>query len=401
MSESRITKCEAREINDSRGRPTLEIFLAAGEFSTSARVPSGKSTGSREAKELRDADGIGLKKTLEIFEQEIIPAVVGQSVVSEKIDAVLLALDGTKDKSRLGGNSIIGLSFATERLEAKIKEVPLWKHISEKMDIEPSFPKLFMNMINGGAHANFRLPFQEYIVVIDGKDQRRAYESGLEIFDCLGESIRSEFGEVPMGDEGGYSPRIDSLEKPFTLLSEVASGENTFLAIDAAASEFFKDGSYNILNNSLSAEELLSLYSDLVKKYPLRSIEDPFAEDSMSDFASLVKNEGSNILVVGDDLTVTNPDDIRKVAESGAANAVIIKPNQVGSLTETYEALRLARSAGWQTIVSHRSGETEDDFIADLAVGIGAYGIKAGAPIPAERRVKYSRLIAIQETEYK
>ncbi|MEK7062857.1 MAG: enolase C-terminal domain-like protein, partial [Patescibacteria group bacterium] len=246
----------------------------------------------------------------------------------------------------------------------------------------------------------FRLPFQEYMVVMEQENPRTAYEQGKNIFGRLGQLIKNEFSRVEMGDEGGFSPNINALKRPFEILNEVIAEEpNVFLAIDAAASQLFKNNKYELKNQSYNTEELANLYAELISQFSLKSIEDPFAEDMISDFSSLVEKISKEILIVGDDLTVTNPARIQEMIDKKAANAIIIKPNQVGTLTETYEAVRLARDAGWKVIVSHRSGDTLDAFIADLAVGSGAYGIKAGSPIPPERRVKYARLIEIYEKE--
>ncbi|MEK7117873.1 MAG: enolase C-terminal domain-like protein [Patescibacteria group bacterium] len=400
MNPNKITKCFGREITDSRGTPTIEVILEAGEFLTKAQVPSGKSTGLHEAKELRDADGKGVKTAIDHLEKIIAPAIVGQKIDQKEIDSLLIFLDGTKDKSYLGANAMVGVSMAVARLAAMEKNMPLWKHITEEINTEPSLPHLYMNIINGGIHADFRLPFQEYMVVMEQENPRLAYEQGKNIFERLGQLIKNEFGRVEMGDEGGFSPNIDALKRPFEILNEVIAEEpNVFLAIDAAASQLFKNNKYELKNQSYNTEELANLYAELISQFSLKSIEDPFAEDMISDFSSLVEKISKEILIVGDDLTVTNPARIQEMIDKKAANALIIKPNQIGTITETYEAIRLARDAGWKVIVSHRSGDTLDAFISDLAVGLGAYGIKAGSPEPPERRAKYERLIEIYEKE--
>lgn len=400
MKNNFITECRAKAVLDSRGNPTLEVTLSAGELLAQTLVPSGKSTGKHEAKELRDSDNRGVSFAVERIEKIITPTIIGREVDQKKIDNLMISLDGTKDKSYLGGNSMIGISFAVAQLSALQKGIPLWKHIALDFGVEPSLPKLFMNMINGGVHADFVLPFQEYIVVIDKKSPRLAYEVGKEIFSKLGKLINSEFGKVKMGDEGGYSPDVSDIQRPFEILTNVIPDEeDTFLAVDAAASELLQNDSYILKGQSFTASELAGLYSELIKNFPLKSIEDPFAEDNTDDFTKLVAKEGNDILVVGDDLTVTNPERITTMIEKKAANAVIIKPNQIGTMTETYEAIRLARQAGWKIIVSHRSGDTMSTFISDLAVGVSAYGLKAGSPNPSERRVKYERLIEIAEKE--
>lgn len=378
----------------------MAVTLAVGDVEVSALVPSGKSRGVREAVELRDEDGEGVSSALEKIRTVIAPLVIGRPPFQKEIDGLLIREDGTSDKSNLGGNSIIGVSLAVARLAARIKGVPLWKHIAEESGATSGFPRLFMNMINGGAHAGFRLPFQEYLVVINKDNPRQGYELGQRMFARIEERIRSEFGEIFLGDEGGFSPKIKNLKYPFEILSGAAEGEDDVsFGIDAAASNLKQGDRYELLGLFYSASELEALYENLTRALPLRSIEDPFAEDEIADFEKITGKLGPEVLVVGDDLTVTNPSRVREIISRKAANAVIIKPNQVGTLTETYEAVRLARGAGWEIIVSHRSGETKDAFIADLAVGLGAYGIKAGPPNPSERRAKYERLIEIAEKE--
>lgn len=395
-----ITALTAREIKDSRGEPTIEVILSSDKHTVRAAVPSGKSIGSHEAVKLPVGEAVKIIQTI------VAPAIIGQSPAQKGIDEILLRLDGTPNKSKLGGNVIIGVSMATARLAALEKGMPLWRSISEENRAKPSCPALFMNLINGGVHADFRLPFQEYIVVLTETNPRRAYETGVAIFEKLGKLIRTKYGapsgrgEVPMGDEGGFSPLISKIEEPFELLNQACAGrENTFLAIDAAASEFYQNGAYHLWGENYPSEKLLNLYQNLTVKFPLQSIEDPFAEDDGTSFKKLTGKLGQKILVVGDDLTVTNPERIKNFIQNQTVNAVIIKPNQIGTLTETYAAVALAHAAGWRCIVSHRSGDTPDSFIADLAVGLGAYGLKAGSPLPPERKIKYDRLIEIFEKE--
>lgn len=394
-----ITDCYAKQILDSRGSPTLEVTLVSGNDIATAFVPSGKSTGTYEAHELRDSDR-GVLSACEIINTEIKGALIGKDPIQKEIDSLLINLDGTKNKTRLGGNSCIGVSFATAKLRALINGIPIWKDIALENGTEPKVPCFYMNMINGGVHADFALPFQEYIVVLNEDSPRTSYENGKMIFEELGKSIREEFGEVKMGDEGGYSPRTLDIKKPFSLLAKaIKPYSKVSLAIDVAASELWKDGKYELQDKSYTEDELYDLYETLHAEFPLRSIEDPFAEDEVDSFSKITKKFESNTLIVGDDLTVTNPERVADMIRRNAANALIIKPNQIGTLTETYETIRLARQAGWQIIVSHRSGDTLGTFIADLSIGVGAYGIKAGSPIPLERRVKYERIIEIAEKE--
>ncbi|MEK7552012.1 MAG: phosphopyruvate hydratase [Patescibacteria group bacterium] len=391
-----IKKISGYEIKDSTGKPTLKVVLESNNFTVTSFVPRGQSTGSLEAAELRDEDG-GMKKAIEIIATKISPALVGKKPDQKQIDDLLISLDGTKNKSVLGGNTTIGISMAVAMLRAEENGLPLWKNIAEENKTSPKMPSLFMNIINGGVHANFRLPFQEYMIVIREKSAKQSFQVGQEIFKNLGEIIKTRFGNVPFGDEGGYSPICEKIEEPFSLLEEASGRQNVFFAIDSAASEFFKNGSYNILGKSYSPDELLNLYKYLTSKFRLKSIEDPFEESSETYFKKIVGEIGKDTIIVGDDLTVTNPERISKLSKEHAANAVIIKPNQIGTVSEVFEAVRLAHKAGWKTIVSHRSGDTPDSFIADLAVGLGTYGIKAGSPNPPERKAKYERLIEIEK----
>ncbi len=402
----KITQCIAKNILDSRGVPTVEVELFSGDISVVAAVPSGKSTGSKEALEKRDDDGRGVTQAIANVEDVISLEIVGKEITPTEIDRLLLELDGTENKSNLGANAMLGVSIAATKLAAVIEGVPVWKFIADTNSANARLPKLFMNIINGGAHSDFqpnseagrfRLPFQEYMIVPKDELVSVSYKKAQKIIDILGAKLKERFGDVPLGDEGGYSPIFESVEEPFALLSEIIANEGMFLAIDAAATEFYKDGKYNLLNKDYSPLELLELYKELTEEFELLSIEDPFEESDAESFSSLVGAIGENVLVVGDDLTVTNPSLITEMAEKKASNAVIIKPNQIGTLLEVYEAVTIAHGSGWKTIASHRSGETLDTFIADLAVGVGAYGIKAGSPLQKEREVKYNRLLEIEE----
>lgn len=393
----KISSVIAKETRDSRGKPTIEVTLRAGQYEASAKVPSGKSAGSREACELRDADGVGVSRAISHVNSTIASILVGLALDPIAVDHKLIALDGTANKTNLGANGMLGVSMAAMRLTALSRGIPLWKLIADLSRSTPSFPRLYMNMLNGGAHAAFRLPFQEYIVAVGGAPSD-AYRKASEIFEQLGVLVHESCGGVPMGDEGGYSPEIQSIEEPFRLLRD-AIGEraDAFIAIDVAASEFFHEEKYTILGTNYASNELLSIYNILSKQYDLKSIEDPFDESDFSAFETMTSAMGDSVLVVGDDLTVTNPRIVTEMASAGRANAMIVKPNQVGTMTEVFDAVNIARGAGWKLIASHRSGETDDTFISDLAVGIGAYGLKAGAPTQMERRVKYERLLEIEQ----
>lgn len=388
----RIDKVEARSILDSRGKPTLETSISANALTATASVPSGKSTGIHEALELRDADG-GVARAIENVNGEIARTLVGNRLSPDELDTALIALDGTPNKSRLGANAILSVSIAATRLAAMLADEPLWKNIAKRGGFTPAAPRLYMNVMNGGVHANFKLPFQEYILVVEGATSE-AFPIAKEAFAKLGEKL----GDVPMGDEGGYAPTFSELEKPFEILTELVSAfPHTSIAIDAAASEFYENGRYTLLGREYSPTELTELYASLVEKYPFHSIEDPFDEESGADFAAFTARMGSRILIVGDDYTVTNPARIETARETHAINAVLIKPNQIGSVKEVIEAVQKTYAAGWQAVASHRSGETADTFIADFAYGVGAHGIKAGGLGQRERLEKYERLLAIEQ----
>ncbi len=394
----KITSVSATQVLDTREKPTVEVTLIAGEMVVHASVPSGKSTGSHEALELRDADG-GMETAIANVEGEIAALITSREWSSaDEIDTALIALDGTPNKSRLGANAVLGVSIAAQRLFAEAAGVPLWKAIAERGGFSAAAPRLYLNFMNGGEHADFRLPFQEYIFVVGGKTSE-AYAIAQDAFAKLGTVLKSNFNtEIPMGDEGGYSPKFDDIEKPFEMLAAlVAEHSGTSIAIDAAANALRNDiGGYTLTGKDYTPDELRALYAGLIKKFPFHSIEDPFAETAMGDFAKLTAEAGE-VIIVGDDLTVTNPERIKTAREAKAITAVLIKPNQIGSVKEAIEAVQMTRAAGWAAICSHRSGETDDTFIADFAYGIGAHGIKAGGLGQKERREKYERLVEIEK----
>jgi len=421
----RIDHIEARAVADSHGRPTVETTIAANALTATASVPSGESTGAHEACELRDPDG-GVQRAIENVNGEIARAIVGKRFETpDDLDAFLIEFDGTANKARLGANAILAVSIAAMRLSALLKDTPLWKAIAERAKTTPSAPRLFVNMIEGGAHVapavasakagHFKLPFQEHLFVIEGAPATTV-PAARDAFSKLGEllwtlSVHSHCGHLvsttsthntPMGDEGGYAPAFDTLERPFELLAELAAGyAGASISIDVAASELFHSSGYELLGKSYVADELLRLYENLAARFPLHSIEDPFAEDATDDFARITAALGATVLIVGDDFTVTNPARIRAACEAHALNAVIIKPNQIGTVKETLEAVQAVHAAGLQAICSHRAGETTDTFIADLAYGVGAHGLKAGGFGQTERLVKYERLLAIEQESKK
>jgi len=386
----------ARTILDTRGQASVETTLSAREISVTASVPSGKSTGSHEALELRDADG-SVSQAITNVNGEIAVALVGRDFSSAgDIDSLLIELDGTPNKSRLGANSILSVSIAATRLFALLEDIPLWRAIANRAGTTASAPRLYVNVMNGGVHADFRLPFQEYILVVEGITST-ALPIAQKAFAKLGEVLRTIDPDVPMGDEGGYAPTFTTLEQPFEILTSlVEEFPGTSIAIDSAASELFRDGQYELLGKSYSADELSRVYEKLAAQFPLRSIEDPFAEDSAPDFTKFTEKLGEKILVVGDDLTCTNPVRIKEAITRKEINAVLIKPNQIGTVREAILAVQETHAAGWKTIASHRSGETNDTFISDFAYGVGAFGIKAGGLGQKERVEKYERLLAIE-----
>lgn len=392
----RVDHVETRPIPDTRQRPTVEVTLHAGSITATASVPSGKSTGSHEATELRDPDG-GVSTALANVTGEIAEELVAHDFTSsDDLDDFLIRLDGTQNKSRLGANAILAVSIAAQRLFAQAEGIPLWQAIAKRSGMEPGAPRLYVNVMNGGVHADFHLPFQEYILVAGGPTSHI-----MPVIESAFTTLGSWLGNVPMGEEGGFSPTLQTLEEPFELLNAIIKEHpDLFIAIDAAATELRADehsnGLYRLLGTEYSPAELAQVYEELVARYPLRSIEDPFAEDADDDFIALTKRLGKQCLIVGDDFTVTNPARIEHAVWEKALNAVLIKPNQIGTVREAIKAVQDTREAGLAPVCSHRSGETHDTFIADFAYGVGAYGIKAGGLGQHERLEKYDRLIAIE-----
>ena len=398
MTYVHIERITAREILDSRGKPTVEVEISGGGHTARAAAPSGKSTGVNEAVELRDESG-GVSGALKAIEEEIAPKLISAECASQKdIDALLRDIDGTENFSRIGANAVLPISIAALRLAALQRGTELSEHIADIAGTKKSeqAPRLYVNVINGGAHADFKLPFQEYIIVPEHESVHDAYAYIVKAIDILGELIEERYGNVPLGDEGGYSFASESIEEPFELIGKAIkkAGGHAHIAIDAAASAFFEDGAYMLSGEKVTPEGLQKVYEKIVATFPLKSIEDPFEELDTKHFAAL-SSALPNTLIVGDDFTVTDPERIAEAAKAHAANAVIIKPNQIGTVSDTLEAISAAHNAGWKTIVSHRSGETLDTFIADLAVGTGAYAMKAGSPLQDVRRVKYERLLEI------
>lgn len=399
---NKITKIIAEEIKDSRGNPTLKVNVWVGDESGSFSVPSGASTGAHEAHELRDVDGKGASEAINKVNNIIAGALVGQDVLNQKeIDRIMIELDGTLNKDNLGGNSMIGVSVACAKVAAKVSGVEVFEHLRTLAEIKPSrkTPYLYMNLINGGKHAKNDLAFQEYHIVPETEDVEEAVEIGITIQNTLKEIIFKDLGEdsVTLGDEGGFAPKISDIRQPlFYLRSAIKQNDlegKVRLALDVAATSFYQNGMYKIDGKDISKEELLDIYNSLIEEFNLLSIEDPFYEEDFESFKKLKEN--NETIVVGDDLTVTNKNLLQQAIEKGSINAMIIKPNQIGTLSETLETMKLARENDIELIVSHRSGETDDDFIADLAHAFNCFGLKSGSPQKAERMVKYKRLIKI------
>jgi len=395
-----ITQISAEEIKDSRGNLTIKVTVSVGNVSDSFSVPSGASTGAHEAHELRDADGKGVTKAIEKVNKVIAPMLVGKDALNQKeIDRIMVELDGTSNKENLGANSMIGVSVACAKVAAKVQGMETFQYLRTLAEIKPSrkTPYLYMNLINGGKHAKNDLAFQEYHVVPDMENIREAIIAGIKIQKSLQGIIGTELGadSLVFGDEGGFAPQISDIKKPLLYLTQAIKENNLEgkirLALDVASSSFYKDGKYKVEDKEISKEKLMNIYDSLIKEFNLLSIEDPFDEESFDDFKKLKENN-SGLFVVGDDLTVTNVSLLKKAIEHDSINAMIIKPNQIGTLTETLETMRLARENNIELIVSHRSGETNDDFIADLAFAFNCFGMKAGSPIKPERMVKYKRL---------
>jgi enolase len=401
----------AREILDSRGNPTVEVdvVLACGAKGTAA-VPSGASTGSREALEMRDNAegrylGKGVLNAVTNVNEVIVPEIIGYDAMDQAgLDRTMLDIDGTENKSRLGANGILGVSMAVARAAAQAVELPLYRYLGGIN--ARTLPVPMMNIINGGAHAANNLDIQEFMILPYGADSlTESVRMGAEVFHHLKKILKKAGLNTAVGDEGGFAPDLKSNDQGFEYILDAidAAGyrpeKDIGLAIDAAASEFYKDGKYvfGSEGRELTAVELIDYYEALTKKYPLYSIEDGLAEDDWDNWKLLTERLGSSVQIVGDDLFVTNPDIFRKGIKNDIANSILIKLNQIGTLTETLDTIQMAKEAGYTTVVSHRSGETEDTFIADLAVGINSGQIKTGSLSRSDRVAKYNQLMRIEE----
>ncbi len=407
--EERIKTVKAREILDSRGNPTLEVdVLLQGGWLGRAAVPSGASTGAFEAVELRDGDeqrylGKGVKTAARHVNEILAPELSDQDVLDQSgLDQLMIDLDGTDNKSRLGANAILGVSLSLARAAASMLDLPLYRYIGGLDAL--TLPVPFMNILNGGEHADNNMDIQEFMIVPLGAESfADALQMGTEVFHQLKKILQSRGLNTNVGDEGGFAPHLDSSEAALELIIEAINkagyqpGDQIALALDPAASEFYKDGVYNLEGKALSAGELTAYYKTLADKFPLISIEDGLDEDDWEGWLTLTKELGSELMIIGDDLFVTSPERLRRGIDSATANSILIKLNQIGTLTETLETMAMARRSAYTCMISHRSGETADSFIADLAVGTNSGMIKTGAPSRIDRVEKYNQLLRIEE----
>jgi enolase len=408
---SSIVDIVAREILDSRGNPTVEadVLLESGAMGRAA-VPSGASTGSREAIELRDGDakrygGKGVLKAVEAVNTEISEAIVGLDASEQAfIDKTLADLDGTENKARLGANATLAVSMAAAKAAAEESGLPLYRYFGGSGPMQTPVP--LMNVINGGAHANNNLDMQEFMIVpVGAKTFREALRCGSEVFGSLRQIINSRGMSTSVGDEGGFAPNLPTHAAAIELVLEAidkagyTAGQDVLLALDCAATEFYKEGRYVLAseNLSLSAQEFADYLAALAGKYPIVSIEDGMAEADWAGWKLLTARLGAKLQLVGDDLFVTSTRILQQGVKEGAANAILIKVNQIGTLTETFAAIELAKRSGYGTVISHRSGETEDTTIADIAVGVNALQIKTGSLSRSDRTAKYNQLLRIEE----
>ncbi|MGS2665474.1 phosphopyruvate hydratase [Corynebacterium glucuronolyticum] len=403
-----IEDLTAREILDSRGNPTVEVdvVLADGAFGRAA-VPSGASTGVHEAHELRDGgdryQGKGVEKAVANVDDKIADAIVGIDATDQRlVDNAMIELDGSENKSNLGANAILGVSMAVARAAAQSADLPLYRYIGGPT--ANILPVPMMNILNGGAHADSGVDVQEFMIAPIGFDSfRETLRAGAEVYHTLKSVIKEKGLSTGLGDEGGFAPSVDSTKAALDLIVEAIKkagfepGKDIALALDVASSEFYKDGKYHFEGGEHTAEEMAKVYEDLIANYPIVSIEDPLQEDDWEGYTTLTATIGDKVQIVGDDFFVTNPARLKEGIEKKAANALLVKVNQIGSLTETFDAVEMAHRAGYHTMMSHRSGETEDTTIADLAVALGCGQIKTGAPARSERVAKYNRLLRIEE----
>ena len=403
-----ITNITAREILDSRGNPTVEAEVHTQGGIYRASVPSGASTGKYEACELRDGGkryfGKGVQNAVRNITRVIAPKLIGKNCTRQReIDGLLVSLDGTRTKKRLGANALLAVSLACVKAGAAEEELELYEHLNRMLTGHRalSLPRPFFNVINGGMHAGNDLSIQEFFISPQGKNFNESLRMASEVYHVLKQVIEQKYGRtaINVGDEGGFAPPLTStrqaLDLMVTAIRKAGYVKRMDLALDCAASEFFHNGRYSIDGKKLTKDQLLKFYFSLLKKYPIITLEDPFEQNDFASFAML--REKTKTQIVGDDLTVTNVTRIQKAIDAGSCNCLLLKVNQIGTVSEALNAAELAFDAGWNVMVSHRSGETEDTFIADLAVALGCGQIKAGAPCRGERTAKYNQLLRIEE----
>ncbi len=406
---SAIVEVRGREVLDSRGNPTVEaeVLLESGAVGR-AIVPSGASTGEREALELRDNDpkrfhGKGVLKAVENINTVIAKEIRGMEALNQtEIDKKLIELDGTENKSRLGANAILAVSMAVARASAEELGIPLFMYLGGAN--ARRLPVPLMNVINGGAHADNPLDFQEFMIVpVCGASFKEALRAGVEVFHTLKKVLKEKGFNTNVGDEGGFAPELSSTEEALDILmlsierAGYKPGEDVFLALDVASSELYENGTYRVEGKTLSSDDMIKLYEKLIEKYPVVSIEDPLSENDWEGWKNLTDALGDKVQLVGDDLFTTNPKVLKEGIKRGVANSILIKLNQIGTVTETLETIMLAKENGYTTIVSHRSGETEDTFISHLAVAVNSGQIKTGSASRTDRIAKYNELLRIEE----
>ena len=411
-----IKEIKARQILDSRGNPTVEADVTLDDGSMGrAAVPSGASTGSGEALELRDGGvafgGKAVTKAVDHITTVITPALIGHDASDQKaIDDTMRQLDGTDNKSKLGANAILAVSLACAKAVAVAKHLPLHQYVAEFTHSEQNLPLPMMNIMNGGAHAAFATDIQEFMIIAKGAERiEEAVQMGAEVFHALAKVLKDKGYPTTVGDEGGFAPRVkNGNREPLELISEAVKaagyvlGEDIVLALDLASSEFFHDGVYELKceGKNLSSQEMVEWIETLVNEFPIVSVEDGLAENDWDGWKLLRERIGDRVQLVGDDLLVTNVELLKRAIDEKAANAILIKPNQIGSLSETIDAVKMAQDAGWHTVMSHRSGETEDVTIAHLAVGLGCGQIKTGSLSRTDRVAKYNELMRISEASH-
>jgi enolase len=403
-----VEAVNAREILDSRGNPTVEVEVLLDDGTLArAAVPSGASTGAFEAVELRDGGsrygGKGVQKAVDAVIETIGPELIGYDASEQRlIDTALIDLDATPDKSNLGANAILGASLAVAKAAAESAGLPLFRYVGGPNAF--LLPVPMMNIVNGGAHADSNVDVQEFMIApIGAPSFADALRTGAEVYHALKSVLKSKGLSTGLGDEGGFAPNLDSNRAALDLIAEAVEsagltlGTDVGLALDVAATEFYADGSYTFEGAKRSADEMIAYYASLVADYPIVSIEDPLSEDDWDGWTSMTGQLGDRVQIVGDDLFVTNPERLARGIEQGSANALLVKVNQIGSLTETLDAVELAHRSGFRCMMSHRSGETEDTTIADLAVAVNCGQIKSGAPARTDRTAKYNQLLRIEE----